>query len=285
MIDKTLLRRGVLAAGAAVVLALAWLAPLDRLAQDYVESGLKRALITFAAARTANAIISAAQETTVAIQPLGVGVTLSPAQVLDPINDLVEQFSALMLAACISFAIQRVLISIGGYEWVTVFLTAALLGWAWVAWQGRRAPTWLVRTLLVLLLVRFAVPISAMGSEAAFRLTMASDYAQAESAIDVTSSEISRMAPETPKGAGAIERLKDWWDRQKQDIQLYFGQLKDKAENMVRHIIVLMALFTVQTLLLPLFFLWLVQRLLRAALSWSSAEAISASPVVAARPA
>ena len=267
MTDKTLMRRSLLAVCAATVLVLAWFGPLDRLSQDYVESGLKRALITFAAARTANAIISAAQETTVAIQPFGIGVTLSPAQVLDPINDLVEQFSALMLAACISFAIQRVLISIGGYEWVSVLLTAALLGWAWMAWRERHAPTWLARTLLVLLLVRFAVPIAAVGSEASFRLTMASDYAQAETAIDVASSELSRMAPETPKGAGAIERLKDWWDRQKQDIQLYFGQLKDKAENMVRHIIVLMALFTVQTLLLPLFFLWVVQRLFRAALS------------------
>ena len=118
----------------------------------------------------------------------------------------------------------------------------------------------------MLLLVRFAVPIAALGSEASFRLTMASDYAQAQSMVKATSDELGRMAPETPKGAGAIERLKEWWDRQKHDIQSYFGALKDKAENMVRHIIVLMALFIVQTLLLPLFFLWVVQRLFRAAL-------------------
>ena len=268
MIEQRWVRRTLLGACAAVVLVLAWFGPIDRLAQDYVESGLKRALITFAAARTANAIISVVQATTVAIQPLGVGVTLSPAQVLDPLNELVEQFSALMLAACISFAIQRVLISIGGYEWVSVFLTLALLAWAWMGWQGLRSPRWLARTLLVLLLVRFAVPIAAVGSEASFRLTMASDYAQAQAIVQATSDELGRMAPETPKGAGAIERLKEWWDRQKQDIQSYFGQLKDKAENMVRHVIVLMALFIVQTLLLPLLFLWLVQRLFRAALSW-----------------
>ena len=78
------MRRSLLGVSAVVILALAWLGPLDRVAQDYVESGLKRALITFAAARTANAVISVVQETTVAIQPLGVGVTLSPAQALDP---------------------------------------------------------------------------------------------------------------------------------------------------------------------------------------------------------
>ncbi len=269
MVDKLPLRRALLGVSAFVILALAWFGPLDRLAQEYVESGLKRALITFAAARTANAVISAVQETTVAIQPFGIGVTLSPAQALDPINDLVEQFSTLMLVASISFAIQRVLISVGGYEWVSAILTAALIGWAWAGWQGGKAPAWLSKALLVLLLVRFAVPIAALGSEAAFRLTMSSEYAQAQSAVQATSEELKRMAPETQsKGtAGTIERLREWWDRQKQDIQSYFGQLKDKAENLVRHVIVLMALFIVQTLVLPLLFLWLVQRLFRSALS------------------
>src|SRR5258706_1818694 len=267
MLEKLPVRRALLGIFAAVTPALAWFGPLARLAQEYVESGLKRALITFAAARTANAVISVVQATTVAIQPLGIGVTLSPAQVLDPLNELVEQFSALMLAACISFAIQRVLISIGGYAWVSLFLTAAVLAWAWTGWRGADAPKWLTKILLVLLLVRFAVPIAALGSEASFRLTMASDYAQAQSAVQATSDELRRMAPESPTKGTAIERLRDWWDRQKEDIQAYFGQLKDKAENMVRHIVVLMALFVVQTLILPLFFLWLVQRLFRAAVS------------------
>jgi hypothetical protein len=272
MIDKLLLRRGALAAAAALVLALAWLGPLDRLSQEYVESGFKRALITFALARTANALISVAQETTVAIQPFGLGVTVSPAQVLDPLNDLVEQFSTLMLIACVSFAVQRILIEIGGFVWVSVFLTAALIAWAWWTWRGVPAPTWLTRILLVLLLVRFAVPLAALGSEGVFRVTMSTEYAQAQSAVHATAEDIRVMSPDNyVKGSsGAFDRLKEWWDRKKQDLQATFDQLKDKAENMVRHIVVLMALFTVQTLVLPLLFLWGVQRLFRGALSWSA---------------
>ena len=270
MIDKLLVRRVLLVLGTILALVFAWTGKVDRLAQDHVEAGLKRALITFAAARTANAIISAVQETTVAIQPLGVGVTLSPAQALDPLNDLVEQFSTLMMAASISFAVQRVLIAIGGYQWVSAILTFILLAWVLLQWKGSAAPVWLTRGLLVMLLVRFAVPIAALGSELSFRLTMATEYAQAQSAVQSTSEELRRMAPEThTKGAGTIERMREWWDRQKQEIQSYFGQLRDKAEGMVRHVIVLMALFIVQTLVLPLLFLWLVQRLFRSALSWS----------------
>jgi hypothetical protein len=274
MIDKLLVRRVLLVLGTILALAFAWTGKVDRLAQENVEAGLKRALITFAAARTANAIISAVQETTVAIQPLGVGVTLSPAQALDPLNDLVEQFSTLMMAASISFAVQRVLIAIGGYQWVSAILTFILGAWVLLQWKGSAAPAWLTRGLLVMLLVRFAVPIAALGSELSFRLTMATEYAQAQSAVQATSEELKRMAPEThTKGTGTIERMREWWDRQKQEIQSYFGQLRDKAEGMVRHVIVLMALFIVQTLVLPLLFLWLVQRLFRSALSWSGNNA------------
>src|SRR5258706_3749567 len=187
MIDKLLLRRAALAAAAALILGLAWFGPLDRLSQEYVESGFKRALITFALARTANALISVAQETTVAIQPFGLGVMVSPAQVLDPLNDLVEQFSTLMLIACVSFAVQRILIEIGGFVWVSVFLTAALLAWGWGTWRGGPSPTWITRVLLVLLLVRFALPLAALGSVRGFRVTLAAEYAPGQYAVQVTS--------------------------------------------------------------------------------------------------
>ena len=269
MKDRLELRRTALCAAAALVLALAWLGPMDRLATEQVEAGLKRALITFAAARTANALISVVQETTIAIQPLGLGVTVSPAQALDPLNDLIEQFSTLMLAASVSFAIQRVLISIGGFAWVSAALTFAVIAWLYASWRDERAPRWLTSLLLVLLLVRFAVPIAALTSEATFRLTMATEYARAQSGVETTSEELRAMAPDpVPRASGALERLKEWWDRKKGDVQARFEQLKDKAENMVRHIVVLMALFIVQTLLLPLVFLWVVLRLFRAALSW-----------------
>jgi len=271
-IDKVFLRRLLLSTAAVLILALAWFGPADRLAQGHVESGLKRAMITFATARTVNALISVVQETTVAIQPMGVGVTLSPAQILDPVNDLVEQFSTLMLLACISFAIQRVLISIGGYEWVSVVLTVSLLAWTWSAWRAGTAPRWLTKMLLVLLLVRFAVPIAALGSEGAFRLTMSSEYEIAQLAVRTTSDDLRLMSPENPVTGTTtgIEKLKEWWDRKKQDVQTRFEQLRDSAEKLVWHVIALMAIFIVQTLILPLLFLWVVQRLFRSALAWST---------------
>ena len=87
----------------ALLLVSVWFRPLDVVAEQYTESGLKRALATFAAARGMNAAISVLQS----IQ-IGVGASVQLGAVLDPLDDLVEQFSALMLAATLSEEAEKI---------------------------------------------------------------------------------------------------------------------------------------------------------------------------------
>ncbi|MDD2894124.1 MAG: hypothetical protein PHF20_09385, partial [Halothiobacillaceae bacterium] len=110
---QALQRKWLLLAILALAVALVWLRPLDVMAQSYVDSGLKRALVTFASARALNAVLSLAQSTSVSIQ-VGAGVSAHPAAVLDPLDDLVEQFSTIMLVATLSFAAQHLLITLVG---------------------------------------------------------------------------------------------------------------------------------------------------------------------------
>ena len=271
----------------ALVLAASWSTRFDTLANDQVDAGLKRALITFASARLLNAVISTVQQTTISLQPLGMGVTLSPAQVLDPINDLVEQFGALMLIVSVSFGIQKVLIGLGGLALVSVALTLALIAWLVLVWRNIEPPRWLDRTVLVLLLVRFAVPLAALGSEAAYLYAMEREYEANQKAIEFISDDIRATTTELPAWSDSADRPGSFWDRLKagmeklnvetlkhevekfrQNVRDYLERLKAKGENLVRHVITLTALFVVQTVLLPLVFLWLTLRVFRAALSF-----------------
>jgi len=72
---------------------------LDKQGYDYTQAGLQRALITFGISRTLNGVISVAQGTEVAVEPVGIGMTFTPGQILDPVNDLVERFSTVVLVA------------------------------------------------------------------------------------------------------------------------------------------------------------------------------------------
>ena len=258
------LRKPLLLIGLCALLTALWWATPDAPATRQVEAGLKRALTIFAAARALDAVISVAQGTQVALEPGGVGVVLAPGQALDPINDLVEEFSTLMLAASVSFGVQRVLIAIGGHAVVSALVTAAAVAWTALRWRGRVPPHALTRLLLVLLLVRFAVPLVVLGSDLAFRVFMADDYAAAQQAIDGSARQIDRAgapsADQPPAGESHVERLKRWWSDaiDKPDVGKRLDELRRLAAGAADHIVRLIVIFLLQTVVVPIGLLWML---------------------------
>ena len=95
---------------------LALIPTTDTVGAAYVDTAFKRALLGFAVARGLNGVISVAQGTEVAIQPAGVGVSFTPGEILDPVNDLVERFSWIMLLATSSLGVQKVLLSMSAWQ-------------------------------------------------------------------------------------------------------------------------------------------------------------------------
>ena len=106
------MRKTVWSLVAILVVIVAFTGGLDRLSEQTAADSLTRALVTFAASRALNGAISVAQGTELALEPAGIGVVLSVGQVLDPINDLVERFSTVMLVAASSIGLQNILLRI-----------------------------------------------------------------------------------------------------------------------------------------------------------------------------
>ena len=248
-----------------IMVACSWLAPLDLAANKQVDAGLKRALISFATARALNAVISVAQGTEVAVEPAGIGVVFTPGQILDPINDLVEQFSNLMLAASVAFGIQKLLLSIGAYWLISLVLTITALAWGIFYLRQKPSPAWLSRILVVLLMIRFAVPVVTIGTEILFQKFMAPEYQASQQAIDTASSNVGKLSPPaavTNENPGMIDSIKGWWS-QNGNVKLRFEHLKQLAEQATENIIKLMAIFVLQTLVIPLLLLWVLYSLVR----------------------
>jgi hypothetical protein len=296
------LSRFVLPALLVVAVVFAWLGTassplrrysLDESAQVYVDQGLKRALVTFATARTLNAVLSLAQGTQVSAQPLGVGVQVGLGQLLRPINEIVGQFADLMLAACIAFGAMEILIRVGSHWSVTIALTALAL--LYLAGRGREvaAPFNVGKALAVILLIRFAIPAVSIASDVIYRTFMAEDYRASQQAIALSTDRIGQVAPTQPgqalparKGEGCW-MLPDWLcrklgggssveprtdpgaepgvlDRVKGavlvDVPGKIGKLGEVAESMTEHVVKLMVVFLLQTLVVPLALGWALLR-------------------------
>jgi hypothetical protein len=259
------LRRSFLALAVTAMVACSWLAPLDAVANRQVDAGLKRALISFATARALNAIISVAQGTEVAIEPGGVGVVLTPGQMLEPINDLVEKFSSLMLVASVSFGVQKALIAIGAFWPVSLLLSMTALAWIFFYLRQQRSPSWLAKILVILLMTRFAVPVVTLGSDILFQQFMAADYQSSQHIIDTASGQLSKLhsptaastapVPSASEDKGLLEKFKGWWS-QNSEVKLSFEQIQQAAERAIEQIIKLIVIFLLQTLVIPLLLLW-----------------------------
>ena len=226
-------RLGKLAASLtmALLVALSFGGNADKTGEEFTETGFKRALITFASARAINGLISVAQGTEVAIQPGGIGAVLTPGEILDPINDLVEQFSQVMLFSAVVLgtpAAQRVAFGLTG----------------------------------ILLILRFLVPVAAIANEAVFDLFLEPGYEEAnrhlENASRELGSERKRNEP-AAEDASLLSALENFYEsaRARADVGAELEKLKTVANKTAEGIIDLIVLFMIQTLLLPLVFAWL----------------------------
>lgn len=245
------------------LLALAsWSTPLDSAAEKRVDSILAKALVTFATARALNAVISVLQSGQVGAQ-VGVGMSIKPGEMLDPINDLVEQFSNVMLAVTVALGVHKVLLAIGAYWMVPLALSvfAALL----IIISARSSPPrWLVQAVGMLLLVRFAVPVATVGADALFARFLAPGYADSQQVLEAiegrTDDAIGTAGIATDDGMIAkFRRLLSEGD----DLRERAAAIGDAAGRIAEHVSNLIVVFVLQTIAFPIVLLWLLWQLAR----------------------
>jgi hypothetical protein len=268
-------RKSLATAAALTLVALAHLGVVDEVGRQYTEKGLTRALVTFGVARGLNGVISVAQGTEVAIQPAGIGLNFAPGQILDPVNDLVERFSWIMLASSTSLGIQRVLHNITAWPGFTLVM-GIMLGLSLVLlWQARftnRPVRMLVYKLAVMLIVlRFAIPLIAIASEGFYVLFLAPEYTESTRQLEAATeniSNINRAAENEITGdepESVFDKARKFYDATAEqfDVTARIEEYRQAAAHVSEYTINLIVVFVLQTILLPLVFLWATVKLLK----------------------
>lgn len=146
-----------------LVVAIAWGGNLDTQSSEYMESAMLGAGAIYATARGINAVVSVLQGTELD----AFLVTFSVGELLDPVNDLIERFSGVMLVALASLGMQRLLLEIATHSLFNAALTLAGAGTVIAAVWGDRDhyQTWL-KLFLVALILRFGLALTVLMSTA-----------------------------------------------------------------------------------------------------------------------
>lgn len=239
------------------------LAPLDARAERYLEETLTKTAITYAAARAAHAVISVLQGTQVHPPFLTVAV----GEALDPVRDLIERFSVLMLLSTASLGAQRILMELGQWIGPAVFAasgTFLLLGAVWIEHRRAVLMRWGVRLVLAGVLIRLLIPLGAWMAAGVSETLLETRYAGAMDQLSAERSALEESLELPAAQGGWLDRAKGWAEGE--GISKKLDALKRKAEAIVTSLLTLFTLFVFETLIFPLLSLWLIVKLFNAAL-------------------
>jgi len=246
---------------------------IDTSSKHYIDKAFNRALITFGIAKTLNGVISVAQGTEIAIQPAGIGINLTPGQILDPVNDLVERFSWIMLASTTSLGIQKVFLTMSiwpNFNYFFIFIIA--LGLILIFTKNRlQLRTFVLRLSLLLIILRFAVPFTGLANEYIYQVFLESEYTTSTEQLETTAFEIGQLN-ETEQVSLPDIKEKSVWESAKAyynstsemlDINKKIEKYKLAATETTHHIVNLIVVFLFQTIIIPLAFIFIIYALFR----------------------
>lgn len=244
---------------------------LDRKGDRYYEASISRAIYTFAVVRGLNGVISVIQGTAVAVSPAGVGLNLAVGEILDPVNDLVERFSWVMLISTSSLGIQKILMEMGAWFGFTVLLSLSMLLILVGIWTPRGIPinffAFGYKMILISIIIRFCIPAVALVSETLYDLFLAERYARSITSLEKVDKEIqdTGLLATGNEDPGYLERLKDIYRSagEKDGIKEKILFLKEKISDYAEYTIDLIIVFLIQTVMIPLAVLWGLIRLVR----------------------
>ena len=248
---------------------------LDTSSKKYIDKAFNRALITFGIAKSLNGVISVAQGTEIAIQPAGIGINLTPGQILDPVNDLVERFSWIMLVSSTSLGIQKVFLTMSIWPVFQYALASFILLSLFLLFTNTKKHAQLriliLRISLIFIVFRFAVPITGLANQMVYDVFLKGEYITSTNKLETTAEEIGKLNEETTfrqpdiKKKSVWESAKDFYKSTSEmlDINKKIEQYKKAATESTHHIINLIVVFLFQTLIIPLAFIFLLYALLK----------------------
>jgi len=250
-----------------IVLFFASSFTVDESAKKMVDESFKQAIIVFGSAKALNGVISLAQGTEINLPFIVVAI----GQILDPINDLVEQFSLIMLASLGSLGIQKILLNFVTNEIFNYILfTFIIIFNIWLFKRFRndgKLRSIFFKTTFILIFLRFSIPMISYVNDFTYNYFVKPQY------------NIEHLNENILKVTDNVSKINQDTIEQKQDESSFFGKIVEKfdlkfyekkvdeyknaVDNSSEYIIDLIIVFIFQTILLPIVFIYILYVLIK----------------------
>jgi hypothetical protein len=242
---------------------------LDATTDAYFQESITKVGVAYATVRVLNASVSIIKESSLQLEPAGVGVSLAVGQAVDPIDDMTERLSDVLVTAITSLGVQKLAYDIS-VSLAPVVLSVFLLALSVLMWFDNEKLTSLqkltMRILFLILIARFCLPLSSMANGFVHKHYFDDQISTANNELAIGSVEIEKLKdfslPEIDGVLGTIENSASFLNRKSIDLK---NALVDTVSNMggiieslLKLTFLYVGVFLIQIIILPLLSFWML---------------------------
>ena len=248
---------------------------LDTMTDTYFREAITKAGTAYATCRVINASVSIVKDSSLQLQPAGVGVSLAVGQALDPIDDMTERLSDVLVTAITSLGVQKLAYEIS-VSFAPPLLAIFLFAMSVLIWFENERLTSLQKTitrlLLLIIIARFFLPISSVADKYLHKHFLADQISDANKNLAVGSAELNKLRdfslPDIDGVLGTIENsasfLKQKTTEFKNALVSTVTNAGDIIENLLRLTFLYVGVFLIQVVILPLLSFWFLAKTVNA---------------------
>jgi len=248
---------------------------VDKKADFYFSKTMTKAGLAYGVCRAVNASVSVIKESQIQIEPAGLGVALAAGQILDPLDDMTERASDILITAIVSLGIQKI-----AYELCVAF-APALIGMSIIAlvavsfFKGNRATALravVLKSIIIIAVARLCLPTSSIVSSYLNDHYFSPEITKAKDELAMSSPEMDRFKnmqmPEVDGVLGTVKNGFAFVGQRTSDLSAALKAMIRNMGSMVSNLLKLsylyVALFGIQVILLPIGAFWLLVRIINA---------------------
>jgi len=244
---------------------------LDVKTDAYFNEAITSAGVAYATTRAINASVSVIKESNLQLEPAGVGVSIAVGQIVDPINDMTERLSLVLVTAITSLGVQKLAYEIS-VSVAPQLLSICLLILSIFIWSEDKRivalQSFLIRVLLLVAMIRFCLPVSSIANDYLYENHFAEQITQANRALSLDAAELDSLQefslPKVDGILGTIENsaafLKQKSSEFKAAVMAMIDNMGTKIENLLKLTFLYVGVFLFQVIILPLLSFWFLMK-------------------------
>ncbi len=242
------------------------------------EGAFERSFEAFAIAKALNAIISLLQGTELSFTPIGIGLTFSIGEVLDPLNDIVERFSWVMLLSTIALGVQEFLLTLTTSNLMFILISVFASFFILTLYTKKEFLMLIFfKTFIILVILKISTVLIINVEYLSYKYIYKDKYNDAIVILKDTNATLQNLKAKTintnPKFTHTsdstfmpdslehmLNRANDYYDdiKYKLNLSRNFDQIKEKINLAFSEIIKLITFFIIQNILLPLLMFYIL---------------------------